>query len=145
MSSRCIGKIVGGALIAGALLVGLLGCARLQELLIGPGDPGERGPVVTLEAIPISVVAGEPVTFYVSARAREGRKIEAFVLRFGDGAKFTSRRMAVGTIERHEIVHAYTLPDGVDVMSFEANLDVWDAARNGGHDMVRIYVGRGQL
>jgi len=38
---------------------------------------------------------------------------------------------------------SYTLPDGVDVMTFEAQLHVYDDARNGSHDLVRITVGRG--
>lgn len=141
MLSRNIGRIVGGGLIIAGLLVGLLGCARLQELLVGPV---ERGPAVTLEAVPISVLAGEPVTFYVSARPREGRKIEAYFLIFGDGGEFKSERMAVLSIDRWEIVHVYTLPEGVDVRTFEAQLHVYDDARNGSHDLVRIMVGRGQ-
>jgi len=51
--------------------------------------------------------------------------------------------MAVVSIDRQEIVHVYTLPDGVDVMAFEAQLHVYDDARNGSHDLVRITVGRG--
>jgi len=141
MSRRRIGKIVGGALIAGALLVGLLGCTRLHELFVGPV---ERGPAVTLEAVPISVLAGEPVTFYVSAHAREGRKIEAFILTFYYGAEFKSERMAVLSIERQEIVHVYTLPDGVDAMIHPAKLVVCDEASNCNSDEVRITVGRGQ-
>ncbi|MBC7317955.1 hypothetical protein H5T57_01695 [Candidatus Bipolaricaulota bacterium] len=121
--------------------MGLLGCTRLQELLIGPG---ERGPVVTLEAVPISVSAGEPVTFYVSARVREGRrKIEIFFLTFGDGEEYKSERMAVQSIDRWKIVHVYTLPDGVNMMTFEAQLHVYDDAHNRGHDSVWITVGRG--
>jgi len=141
MSRRRVGKIVGGALIAGALLVGLLGCTRLHELFVGPV---ERGPVVTLEAVPISVLAGEPVTFYVSAHAREGRKIEAFYLTFGNGVEFKSERMAVLSIERQEIVHVYTLPDGVDAMILPAQLNVYDDASNWSYDLVWITVGRGQ-
>ncbi len=141
MLSRNIGRIVGGGLIIAGLLVGLLGCARLQELLVGPV---ERGPAVTIEAVPISVLAGEPVTFYVSAQPREGRKIELFSLSFGDGTRFMSEPMAVVSIDCQEIVHVYTLPDGVDVMTFEAQLHVYDDARNGSHDLVWITVGRGQ-
>ncbi len=100
--------------------------------------------MVTLEAVPISVLAGEPVTFYVSAHAREDRKIEAYFLIFGDGGEFKSERMAVLSIDRREIVHVYTLPDGVDVMTFEAKLLVYDDARNGSHDLVWITVGREQ-
>ncbi len=140
MSSQRIGRIIGVVLITGGLLAGLVGCAQLQEALLGPGP---KGPIVTLEAVPISVLAGEPVTFYVSARAREGRKIEFVVLSFGDGAEFKSERMAVLSIDRREIVHVYTLPDGVDGMTFEAQLLVYDDAGNGGHDLVRVTVGSG--
>jgi hypothetical protein len=140
MTSRNIGRIVGGGLIIAGLLVVLLGCARLQEALFGPVP---KGPIVSLEAVPISVPAGEPVTFYVSARPREGRKIELFSLSFGDGTRFMSEPMAVVSIDRQEIVHVYPLPDGVDVMTFEAQLHVYDDARNGSHDLVRITVGRG--
>ncbi len=141
MLSRSSSRIASGSLILAGLLVGLLGCARLHEALVGPVP---KGPIVTLEAVPISVSAGERVTFYVSAHAREGRKIELFTLSFGDGTRFMSEPMAVVSIDRQEIVHVYTVPDGVDVMTLEAQLNVYDDARNRGHDLVWITVGRGQ-
>lgn len=68
----------------------------------------------------------------------------AFTLSFGDGTEFKSGPMAVVSIDRREIVHTYALPDGVDVMDFEANLSVYDDRRNMGMDEVLIGVGRGQ-
>jgi hypothetical protein len=141
MSSWHIGRIVGAVLITGGLLVGLLGCARVHDLLIGPV---EEVPVTILEAIPIDVSVGEPVRFFVSARAAEGRKIEAVFVSFGDETQFKSGPMAVTSIDRQEIVHFYTLPDGVDVMTMQAALRVYDDAGNRRHDTVWIRVWRGE-
>jgi hypothetical protein len=141
MLRRCIGKAVGALLISGGLLVGLVGCARLHELLIGPV---ETGPEVTLEAIPISVPAGEPVQFYISARAREDRKIESYHLVFGDNAVFKSGLVALAFVDRQKVTHVCAIPDGVDVMTFEATLLVFDNAGGRGRDDVLITVGRGQ-
>lgn len=137
MARRSIGKALGLLLLTSGLLAGLPGCTQL----IGPV---EVGPEVTLEAVPISVPAGESVQFYVSARARQGRKIEIFFLSFGDGNMFVSDPMAVISIDRYKISHVYMVPDGVDVMEFTASLRVYDDARNRGSDWVVITVGRGR-
>jgi hypothetical protein len=86
---------------------------------------------------------GDPVRFYVSVRAAEGRKISIFFLTFGDGEWFESDPMAVTSIDRQEIVHVYTLPDGEDGWNFEATLTVYDNAMNSDEDTVGISVKRG--
>ena len=133
MMRRFPGKALGLALIAGGLTVGLPGCAPLDV-----------GPEVVLEAIPTSAPMGKPIDFYVSARARASSKIVVWTVFFGDGTEFKSEPMAVVSIERQKITHTYTLPEGVDVMTFVASLWVHDSAGNSGRDAVEITVGRGQ-
>lgn len=80
----------------------------------------------------------------ISAPAWEGRKIESFSLTFDDGVEFKAEPMAALAIDRGEIVSVCLLPDGVDGRAFEAQLHVYEDARSGNHNLVRITVEREQ-
>jgi len=117
------------------LVLGLSGCVQLF-------GPSEVGPIAVLEAYTLSVAAGEPMKFYVSAQAGEGRKIEFYWVSFGDGESFSCEPMAVVSVEREEVTHTYSLPEGTFEKTYYVTLYVYDDAGNRGKDSLEITVWR---
>ena len=128
-------KGLGIALFTVGSIFGLSGCVQLF-------GPSEVGPIAVLEAYTISVAAGEPMKFYVSAQAREGRKIEFYWVSFGDGESYSCEPMAVVSIEREEVTHTYSLPEGVFEKTYYVTLYVYDDAGNKGKDSLEVTVWR---